>query len=370
MISRGVWGGERCVRKGAPIAAFAAMPACRRAGRHNPTASRSRRKHPVIPAKAGIQQRRVGGAKDSSGAQGLARAGSPIRSGMTHSIFVSYHLKSDAAQMQQTSRNQFRFSSGMKLGFEEEQSRYDSGSQLARVWTERWVADWMFCPNCGAPRLSKFPNNKPVADFYCSDCLDQFEVKGQQKAKFGPRVPDGAYSAKMERLASDTSPNLLLLSYDRSRREVRSVCVVPKHFFVADIIERRKPLAPTARRAGWVGSNILLDRIPISGRIFVLRDGVQVEREAVLEQWRQTLFLRQADIAARGWLIEVMKVVEAIGRSEFSLADVYAYETQLQAIYPDNHNVRPKIRQQLQVLRDNRYLDFLGRGRYRLTPHG
>ncbi|MDR3472538.1 MAG: DpnI domain-containing protein [Devosia sp.] len=131
----------------------------------------------------------------------------------------------------------------MKLGFEESQAPYDSGSQQARVWTERWVASTLFCPNCGAPKLSQFPNNSPVADFYCPDCADQYEVKGQRKPSFGPRVPDGAYTAKIARLASDTSPNLLLMSYDKAEREVRNVCIVPKHFFVADTIERRKPPA-------------------------------------------------------------------------------------------------------------------------------
>jgi type II restriction enzyme len=255
----------------------------------------------------------------------------------------------------------------MKLGFEESQAAFDSGSQQARVWTERWVADWMFCLNCGAPKLSQFPNNSPVADFFCPACADQYEVKGQRKPGFGPRVPDGAYATKIARLASDTSPNLLLMSYDRAQREVRNVCVVPKHFFVADIIEKRKPLAPTARRAGWVGSNILLSGVPESGRIFVLRDGVVQPKDAVLAKWQQTLFLRQEGVEARGWLIEVMKAVEAIGRPEFGIDDVYAFEARLSAIYPNNNNVRPKIRQQLQVLRDNGYLEFTGRGHYRLT---
>ena len=44
--------------------------------------------------------------------------------------------------------------------------------------------------------------------------------------------------------------------------------------------------------------------------------------------------------------------VEAVGRPEFTLADVYAHEAALAALYPGNNNVRPKIRQQLQVLRD------------------
>jgi type II restriction enzyme len=91
-----------------------------------------------------------------------------------------------------------------------------------------------------------------------------------------------------------------------------------------------------------------------------------VPKEIVLERWKRTLFLRDQEVGARGWLIEVMKCVEAIGKAEFEIEDVYTFERHLSAIYPSNYNVKPKIRQQLQVLRDNGYLDFVSRGRYRL----
>jgi len=102
------------------------------------------------------------------------------------------------------------------------------------------------------------------------------------------------------------------------------------------------------------------------GKVFLVRSGTPLPQDRVLEKWQSTLFLRNEAAEARGWLIEVMKCVEAIGSAEFNLDDVYAYEKQLSEIYPDNHNVRPKIRQQLQVLRDNGYLEFVSRGRYRL----
>jgi len=61
-----------------------------------------------------------------------------------------------------------------------------------------------------------------------------------------------------------------------------------------------------------------------------------------------------------------MRAVEAVGRPEFTLDDVYAHEATLSALYPGNHNVRPKIRQQLQVLRDRGWLAFTDRrGVYR-----
>jgi Dam-replacing family len=55
----------------------------------------------------------------------------------------------------------------MKLGFEDTQSPYSSGSQNARAWTEQWVRNWVYCPNCGSPKINPFPNNSPVADFFC-----------------------------------------------------------------------------------------------------------------------------------------------------------------------------------------------------------
>ncbi|WP_425991867.1 hypothetical protein [Brevundimonas sp. TWP2-3-2] len=87
----------------------------------------------------------------------------------------------------------------------------------------------------------------------------------------------------------------------------------------------------------------------------------------MLDQWRATLFLREAAPTARGWLLDVMKCVEDVGRPEFTLAEVYGFEARLAALYPGNHNVRPKIRQQLQVLRDRGWLEFGGRGTYRRT---
>jgi type II restriction enzyme len=145
--------------------------------------------------------------------------------------------------------------------------------------------------------------------------------------------------------------------------------VVPKHFFVLEIIEQRKPLAPTARRAGWVGSHILLSQIPESGKIYVIRAGQIESKELVLSKWRQTLFLRDQTQEGRGWLIEVMKCIESLGKQEFQIDDVYAFEGRLSRIYPGNQNVRPKIRQQLQFLRDRGYLDFMSRGYYRLRTH-
>jgi len=67
---------------------------------------------------------------------------------------------------------------------------------------------------------------------------------------------------------------LFLMNYDLQSLAVVNLFIVPKHFFVQDIIEERKPLAATAKRAGWIGSNILLSQIPESGKIHIVKSGV------------------------------------------------------------------------------------------------
>lgn len=233
------------------------------------------------------------------------------------------------------------------------------------MWTERWVRDWVYCPSCGSSKINPFPNNSPLADFLCGSCKEEYELKSQ-KSKFGNKVLDGAYKTKCERLAASNNPNLFLLNYDLKQLSVTNLFVVPKHFFVRDIIEERKPLAATARRAGWIGSNILLNKIPASGKIYLVQNGVPQTKKAVLTEWKNTLFLRDETLEARGWLIEVMKCVEAIGKREFEIDDVYAFERKLSGLYPQNKHVRQKIRQQLQFLRDRGYVDFVSRGHYRL----
>lgn len=196
-------------------------------------------------------------------------------------------------------------------------------------------------------------------------CKEEYELKSQ-KGKFGASVADDAYKTKCERIAASNNPSLLLMNYDLKSLAVVNLFIVPKHFFVRDIIEPRKPLASTARRAGWVGSKILLDRVPQSGKIHIVQDGLIRPKELVLEEWQKTLFLRNESLEARGWLLEVMKCVEALGKPEFALDEVYAFEEHLRGLYPGNQNVRPKIRQRLQFLRDQGFIEFVSRGQYRL----
>jgi len=53
-------------------------------------------------------------------------------------------------------------------------------------------------------------------------------------------------------------------------------------------------------------------------------------------------------------------------QTEFTTADAYTFERELEQLHPDNKNVRPKIRQELQELRDRNLLLHVGRNYWRL----
>ncbi|VLB90163.1 type II restriction endonuclease DpnI [Streptococcus pneumoniae] len=131
---------------------------------------------------------------------------------------------------------------------------YKSNSQKARILTEDWVYRQSYCPNCGNNPLNHFENNRPVADFYCNHCSEEFELKSK-KGNFSSTINDGAYATMMKRVQADNNPNFFFLTYTKNF-EVNNFLVLPKQFVTPKSIIQRKPLAPTARRAGWIGCNI------------------------------------------------------------------------------------------------------------------
>jgi type II restriction enzyme len=162
------------------------------------------------------------------------------------------------------------------------------------------------------------------------------------------------------------TPNLFLLHYLPHSWRAQNLILVPSFAFSTSALERRNPLGPRARRAGWVGCNILLGRIPLDARIPVVFGGVPSTAQKVRRQYARLRLLAGLSHEKRGWTLDVLNVVRQLGRREFSLSDVYASKDALANLHPRNLHVRDKIRQQLQLLRDMRIVEFLGRGRYRL----
>jgi len=87
------------------------------------------------------------------------------------------------------------------------------------------------------------------------------------------------------------------------------------------------------------------------------------EKGEVLAQWKRSDSLLKTKPELRGWVADILTCVERLP-STFKLDDMYAFEDELGEKHRDNHNIRPKIRQQLQVLRDLGIVRFVSLGVY------
>ena len=249
--------------------------------------------------------------------------------------------------------------------YDEYKTLYHSPSQLIRLITEKWFRDNMYCPFCGEKHLENHQNNFPVADFYCHYCGEQFQLKSKKK-KLGRLIVDGAYNKMIEAVLTRNVPNFFFLNYTVNIENIINLMIVPKEFILPNTIQKRKPLSNIAKRAGWVGCNILLDTIPEHGKIYAIKDKMPIEKGEVRNNVTKVDFFRkQKDLNSRGWLNDILWVISNIKTDVFNLTDIYEYTDILKELHPNNNNIQAKIRQQLQILRDHRIIEFINRGVYK-----
>lgn len=241
---------------------------------------------------------------------------------------------------------------------------YKSASQIARVLTEDWLARNMYCPICGEVSIRRAEANAPVKDYVCEKCKAQYELKSKksESESFQATVADGVYKTMINRITSLDNPSFFFMHYDRY--EVNNLVIVPKCFFTPLVIEKRARLANTARRAGWEGCNILMNAIPATAKIPIIRNGKILPMQNVVLQYHRVYNLQTKSVESRGWLMDTLHLVERLDDT-FTLNQMYSFVDELQMKHPDNNHIPDKIRQQLQFLRDKGIIEFVGRGVYK-----
>lgn len=243
---------------------------------------------------------------------------------------------------------------------------YKSASQRARVISEDWAETNLYCPACPSDSLTRLDANTKSIDFECDDCRAGFQLKSGSR-QFGGCILDGAYATMRETILSERTPNLLTLHYDLASWSVVNLAVIPSFAFTLSCLQKRKELSPEARRAGWVGCNILLSNIPPDARIVMVCNGVAEEPRRVRKQFARLKPIAAAAPEQRGWTLDVLNVVRGLRREVFTLQVVLKGADELARLHPENKHVPDKIRQQLQRLRDLGFLEFVdNKGTYRL----
>jgi type II restriction enzyme len=240
---------------------------------------------------------------------------------------------------------------------------YNSQAQKSRVLSERWIESNGYCLSCESDTLRRTSANTRATDFVCPRCQQSYELKAF-RVRPKSRLVDGAYSALMGRILDGSVPTLMMLERNQ-QWEIRNLTAIHHLFLTPEVIEPRKPLSVTARRAGWIGCNIRLDRLAPDAQIEVVSSGIFNNRDAARKAFQRFGNLNEISPEKRGWATLTLRMIRNLNSKAFALSDLYDKEEEFARTYPANRNVRSKIRQQLQVLRDLGYLKFLGNGTYR-----
>jgi type II restriction enzyme len=239
---------------------------------------------------------------------------------------------------------------------------YKSASQKARVITEAWMTREGYCPSC-LSNLRPTPPNYKAIDYDCIKCRISFQLKST-KSKIGNKIPDGAYHTMISAIRNSTTPSLILMKYDTIKWTVNDLIFIPSFSLTEQAILPRNPLTPNAKRSGWIGCNIDISEISPKLRIPIVREGDIIPPTQVASEYARIQPLQNIRPEIRSWTLAVLNLLQKLGWQQFTTKDAYQFEKQLSAIFPHNKHIKPKIRQQLQVLRDLGIIDHPSRGEW------
>ncbi len=238
---------------------------------------------------------------------------------------------------------------------------YKSASQLARRITEPWGADHLYCCACTGNQLSAEKTNAQVSDFLCPDCAERYQLKSHSK-KLGSGILGSNYQKMLDAVLGNRTPNFFLLHYQLPEWMVRNLLLIPRFAISPSVITKRKPLSAAARRSEWTGYVLNVRLIPDSAKIPLIIEGVETSRHVVREQYARIAKIEGLKPEQRGWTLDVLRCVESLTNAVFTNDEIYAFEPDLARLYPENRHIQPKIRQQLQVLRDRGLLKSIKPG--------
>lgn len=229
------------------------------------------------------------------------------------------------------------------------EGQYTSRSQIARVATQAWVSRELPCLKCSSHPLTPTIENTKSRDFVCAECGEPYELKSKG-GHFTRWIANGDYHTLLETIRSGRTPNLLLLEYDARALSVQRLQAIHRTLLSPVAVVPRNPLSPSARRAGWRGCNLDLTGIPQAGRVPIIWDGAVLPWQTVVGAWSRFDFMIRVRQESKGWLRDVLACIQRLSSTVFTLDEAYGFEPVLAELHPANQNVRPKIRQQLQVL--------------------
>jgi Dam-replacing family len=130
---------------------------------------------------------------------------------------------------------------------------------------ERLVAQYVRCPGC-KPSVKTFkilPPNFKCADLICDFCgylaqVKSKRVKGPLPDRCPDLIPGAAWGPQRDRMDAGVYFSLYVVLVNDSGQA--TIYFLPRDLQTREMFVERKPLSPNARRAGWQGFTIRMDR--------------------------------------------------------------------------------------------------------------
>lgn len=180
----------------------------------------------------------------------------------------------------------------LRLPFEKSPEHWKSQSRISGYAGEMWALENLKCPLCETKNsLKDYKNNKPVRDFYCDSCGEDFQIKASKSfsVKDGETITSSAFENWYQAILNNNQPNLIILKYklkdickitdakenffniDKNLVSLRGHRVFNQNGFVEEVyyvkkekidndcLVKRNKLSKIAKRNGWQGSYLKIE---------------------------------------------------------------------------------------------------------------
>jgi type II restriction enzyme len=152
---------------------------------------------------------------------------------------------------------------GMSLGDntarETTHSQWKSKSKIIGEFFENKFVNGN-CPICDSKALAKYKAGEKSRDIFCTECRSDFQIKAT-KASFGGesfKLLGAEYTTTLDSVRNGAKINYVVFFYSPVGDLIQPNNMVFIHHskITEDSIIPRKPLRPSAKRAGWQGCHI------------------------------------------------------------------------------------------------------------------
>lgn len=129
---------------------------------------------------------------------------------------------------------------------------------------EKYVTRHVKCPRCKqiGKTLRMLPTNFKCADLICDFCGYLAQVKTRSvldESKCPVSIPGAAWGPQSERMKSGIYFPLFIVTVNKRNRR-KAIFYLPADFQTEEMFTPRRRLKRTAKRAGWQGYNINLNK--------------------------------------------------------------------------------------------------------------